>query len=143
MTYRPRPADWQRADEQARLRALCDVWTGQPWEPPHEPRKCAHCGDLFLPRRARARYCCDPCRVAAHRAPAQREREATRRRRLGKYAKPQRRYYDPEVEAWIVACVTCGFRYQEWRRYGRPDLFCSDACRLERDRYLHDRAKRV
>ena len=40
-------------------------------------RTCEHCGELFHPKRSTARYCCDKCRVCAHRE-KQRESRAER-----------------------------------------------------------------
>ena len=33
-----------------------------------EPQPCAHCGELFTPKRSTAKFCSSSCRVAVHRA---------------------------------------------------------------------------
>lgn len=73
-------------------------------------RKCRHCGDLFTPQRATAKYCSTSCRVSAFRT-----RHKGRRR-----AQPI-----PVIVA--SSCAHCGATFTT--RAGRGQVYCSGTCK--------------
>lgn len=75
---------------------------------------CAHCGQLYEPKRSNSRFCGGACRVAAHRA-------------------------KQPTAALVVACAVCGESFEAGRAGA---LYCSPSCKGKAYRRRYNEWKR-